>query len=57
MQTLSCAMQTFFFFEIVYLFIYWAVLGLSHGTRDICSSLQHVGSLVGTYELLSYGVY
>ena len=52
MQTLSCAMQTFFFFFQNYVFIYLAVLGLSHGTRDICSSLQHVGSLVGAYELL-----
>ena len=46
-----CRLFFFFFFQN-YVFIYLAVLGLSHGTRDICSSLQHVGSLVGAYELL-----
>ena len=39
------------FFENT-LFMYLAVLGLSCGTWDLQSSLQHVGSLVPEFELL-----
>ena len=45
-------LSLFFFFQYFKKFIHLAVPGLSCGTQDLPSSLQHVGSLVVACKLL-----